>query len=60
MLMLNTYILIKDAVAGDSIGSFLDPADKEFYISTLADLIREETIHASLVSSNRGKMVRIR
>ncbi len=58
-LMLNTYLLIKEALTGGDIGQLIDPADEGFFSETLNNLIREEGIHASLVSSKRGKMVRI-
>jgi hypothetical protein len=59
-LMLNTYVLIKDGLTGGDLSHLIDPADKELFFGALNDLIRDEGIHASLVSSKRGKMVRIR
>jgi rubrerythrin len=59
-LMLNTYILIKEGLTSGELEKLIDPADKDFFLTTLSDLIREEGIHASLVSSKRGKMIRIR
>jgi hypothetical protein len=59
-LMLSTYSLIKEALTESKVENLMDPSDKEFFYSTLKELIKEEGIHRSLVSSNRGKMVRIR
>ena len=59
-LMLNTYLLIQEALTEGDIDRLIDPADKGFFLDTLKDLIKEEGIHASLVSSKRGKMIRIR
>jgi hypothetical protein len=59
-LMLSTYELVKESLTESDTSVLMDPSDLEFFQSTLDALIREEGIHASLVSSKRGKMVRIR
>ena len=59
-LMLNTYVLIREALTAGDIDRLIDPSDREFFLRTLNDMIKEEGVHASLVSSKRGKMVRIR
>ena len=59
-LMLSTYVLIKEALTEGGIDNLIDPPDKQFFLKTLSDLIAEESIHASMVSSKRGKVVRIR
>jgi hypothetical protein len=59
-LMLTTYTLIKESLIESNVKEFIEPIDLEFILLTLSNLIKEEKIHATLVSSKRGKMVRIR
>jgi hypothetical protein len=59
-LMLNTYLLVNEALIHGDLDSLIEPADKELFLGSLSVLIKDENTHASLVSSKKGKMIRIR
>jgi hypothetical protein len=60
ILMLDTYSLIKESLSGASMDKILIPGKKEQFMKMLTELISDEGHHASMVSTHRGKVERIR
>jgi hypothetical protein len=60
ILMLDTYTLIKQSLNGADVDKLLVPGQKEMFMKMLAELISDEGHHASMVSTHRGKVERIR
>ncbi len=60
MLMLDTYTLIRESLNGTDMETLLLPGQKESFLKMLTELISDEGRHASMVSTHRGKVERIR
>ncbi len=60
ILMFDTYTLIKESLHGADIEKLLLPGHKEHFMKMLNDLISDEGRHATMVSSHRGHVERIR
>lgn len=60
LLMQDTYSLIRESVSSSDIEKLLRPGRKEPFLRLLKELESDEGHHASLLSSQRGKVERIR
>ena len=60
VLMLDTYSLIRESLHGTNMDDLLLHGRKEQFAKMLTELIADEGRHASMVSSHRGKVERIR
>jgi hypothetical protein len=60
VLMLDTYSLIRESLIGADMDRLLLPGKKEQFLRMLTELIADEGHHASMVTTHRGKVERIR
>ncbi len=60
ILMLDTYSLIRGSLHGADMETLLIPGQIETFMKMLSELISDEGRHASMVSTHRGKVERIR
>jgi hypothetical protein len=59
VLMLNTYMLIREALMGVDLDEFIDPQDQGFFLTTLNTLITKGEDYVAL-ASGRGSVQRIK
>jgi hypothetical protein len=60
LLMQDTYALIRESLSGADMDRLLLPGRKEAFLKMLNELRSDEEHHATMLSSHRGKMERIR
>ena len=60
LLMQDTYSLIRESLSGADMDKLLLPGRKEAFLKMLNELRSDEEHHATMLSSHRGKMERIR